>query len=289
MKPLRYAWNTNGSTYHRLPDIIELIAEAGYDGLALTLDWHHLDPFALNWEANTRKLRQKLDDHNLGCIIKTNVPYLLNPRKKNEPSLVYPEDEGRALRIRFLRRAVDIAARLNAEAVSFQSGKPYPDLPITTAYQYLKDGINELQEYAQEQSVIIALEPEPGMLIETNRDYEMMSNSLNHPLFLALNAGHVWATGEMSPEEAIRSYAGQCGTAAIEGMNQGVHEHLPLHQGDMDVASAVNQFQLSGFNKLISVELSQESHRAHRAIVETIHTLRNLEQYNQSAGQNQSV
>ena len=50
----------------------------------------------------------------------------------------------------------------------------------------------------------------------------------------------------------------------------------------MDVASAVNQFQLLRFNKLVSVELLQESHRAHQAIVERIHTLGDLKQYNQS-------
>ena len=43
---LRFAYNTNGAANHRLDDAIRLIADAGYDGIALTLDHHHLDPFA---------------------------------------------------------------------------------------------------------------------------------------------------------------------------------------------------------------------------------------------------
>ena len=41
---LRYAYNTNGTAWHRLDDALTLIASSGYDGVALTLDHHHLDP-----------------------------------------------------------------------------------------------------------------------------------------------------------------------------------------------------------------------------------------------------
>ena len=40
---LRYAYNTNGASNHRLGDALTLIAEAGYDGVALTLDHHRLE------------------------------------------------------------------------------------------------------------------------------------------------------------------------------------------------------------------------------------------------------
>ena len=46
---LRFAYNTNGTANHRIEDAIRLIKDAGYDGVALTLDIHHLDPFAENW------------------------------------------------------------------------------------------------------------------------------------------------------------------------------------------------------------------------------------------------
>ena len=49
MAPLRFAYNTNGAANHRLDDAVALIADAGYDGVALTLDHHHLDPMEEGW------------------------------------------------------------------------------------------------------------------------------------------------------------------------------------------------------------------------------------------------
>ena len=39
-------YNTNGFAHHRLDDAIGIMADLGYRGVALTLDVHHLDPFA---------------------------------------------------------------------------------------------------------------------------------------------------------------------------------------------------------------------------------------------------
>ena len=36
MGALRFAYNTNGLAHHRLPDAIDLLADLGYDGIALT-------------------------------------------------------------------------------------------------------------------------------------------------------------------------------------------------------------------------------------------------------------
>ena len=42
---LAFGYNTNGLAHHRLDDALAIIAERGYDGVALTLDVHHFDPF----------------------------------------------------------------------------------------------------------------------------------------------------------------------------------------------------------------------------------------------------
>ena len=125
--------------------------------------------------------------------------------------------------------------------------------------------------------VTLALEPEPGMLIETLADLQQLNKELKIPLPLALDVGHVWVTGEMDPAEAVRQYAKHSATAAIEGMNKGVHVHLPVSEGDMNVAGIIAAFQQQKYEKLICVELSRESHRAHKAIFESISALRKME------------
>ncbi len=280
-KPLRYAWNTNGCANHRLYDAIELVADAGYDGLALTLDWHHLDPFAADWQQQTERLRTTLDDKKLGSVIETGARFLLNPRVKHEPTLVNPVKAGRQHRVEFLKRAVDIAAELGSEAVSFWAGVRQSTVSAEQANQWLTEGIGELLNYAQSKNVTLAVEPEPGMQIETIADLERIKANLpvatHDALTLALDVGHVWVTGEMDPAAAVRQYGKTCGTAAIEGMNRGVHEHLPVTQGDMDVAGIIRSFQQIEFDRLICVELSRDSHRAHQAIGETIEALKKME------------
>ena len=274
---LRFAYNTNGCANHRLEDAIALIAEAGYDGIALTLDWHHLDPFAPDWQEKTASVQQQLEQFNLGCVIETGARFLLDPKQKHEPTFLNPKKEGRQRRLEFLKRAVDIAAILDAEAVSFWAGVKQKRVSDIDAWQYLIEGVNMLQEYAQQHKIALALEPEPGMLIETFADLDKLNLSLDIKISPALDVGHVWVTGEMDPAEAVLKFAPQSNTAAIEGMNRGEHIHLPINEGDMDVAAAVAAFGKVNYKKLICVELSRESHRAHEAIFESITALREME------------
>ncbi len=255
---LRYAWNTNGCANHRLYDAIELVADAGYDGLALTLDWHHLDPFASDWQQQTEKLGDTLNRKNLGSVLETGARFLLNPKIKHEPTLINPESAGRQHRIAFLKRAIDIAAILDSEAVSFWAGVRQPSVGNEQADAWLVEGISELLHYAGERNVTMAVEPEPGMQIETIADLQRIARSIDKAvqdrLTLALDVGHVWVTGEMDPAEAVAQYGSpsggiRCGTAAIEGMNRGVHEHLPITQGDMDIPSIIGQFQRIEFQQ----------------------------------------
>ena len=136
---LRFAYNTNGCQNHRLDDALNLIAEAGYDGVAITLDWQHLDPFAEDWQQQTKKLKEKLDNLGLGSVIETGARYLLDPREKHEPTFLNPQREGRERRLEFLKRAVDIAEILEAEAVSFWAGVKQEEVSDADAREYLKN------------------------------------------------------------------------------------------------------------------------------------------------------
>ena len=55
---LRFAYVTNGLADHRLEDALRLLADCGYDGVALTLDHVHFDPFAANLPARAARLRR---------------------------------------------------------------------------------------------------------------------------------------------------------------------------------------------------------------------------------------
>lgn len=270
---LRLAYNTNGASSHRLDDAVTLIAEAGYQGVALTLDHHHLDPFADDWQRQAERLRKRLEALELGTVIETGARYLLNPREKHEPTLLSPSEEGRARRVEFLCRAIDIAALLGSETVSFWAGVPKPEVERAQALGWLHDGIAAVCDHAEGHGVPVSLEPEPGMLVETVADFEEVAE--RHPtLRLALDTGHCLVTRDAEPDEAVRAHAGRLGTVSIEDMRYGDHTHLPFGQGDMDVAAVVKALHEVAFTGLVCVEYSRESPRAHAAIPEAIASLR---------------
>lgn len=273
---LRYAYNTNGAANHRLDDALRLIADAGYDGVALTLDIHHLDPFADGWERETERVRGLLDRMELGSVIETGARFLLDPADKHEPTLLTANAAGRARRVAFLTRALKIAARLGSETMSFWAGVPKPDVAREAAFEWLHEGLESVLDAAERLGVPASLEPEPGMLVETVADYFVLAE--RHPrLRLALDTGHCLVTQDVEPADAVRAFADRIGTVAIEDMTRGDHTHLPFGTGDMDIPGVLAALREVGFGGLVCVELSRESPRAHQAIPESIAFLKAAE------------
>ena len=118
-----------------------------------------------------------------------------------------------------------------------------------------------------------ALEPEPGMLVETLDDWAALQTRLPG-LRLALDLGHCLVTHEREPAAAVIEFAPHIGTVAIEDMRAGEHTHLPFGEGDMDIPACLDALETIGFAGLVCVELSRESHRAHSMVPDALAWLR---------------
>ena len=189
--------------------------------------------------------------------------------------MLSPSVEGRARRVEFLCRAVDIAVILRSETVSFWAGVPKPEVERDQAMAWLHEGIAEVCAHADKRGVPVSLEPEPGMLVETAADF--LAVAQRHPsLRLALDTGHCLVTRDSEPDDAVRLHAKQLGTVSIEDMRYGDHTHLPFGEGDMDVAAVVSALKEIAFGGLVCVEYSRESPRAHAAIPEAVAYLRSV-------------
>ena len=119
---LLLGYNTNGFAHHRLEDALAIIAELGYGSVALTLDHHVLNPFEPDLLGRTAHVRGLLEEHRLHCVVETGARFLLDPRRKHQPTLISPTEDEREKRLGFLCDAVGIAQELGADAVSFWSG-----------------------------------------------------------------------------------------------------------------------------------------------------------------------
>ena len=118
---MRLGYNTNGFAHHRLRDALEVIAGIGYRAVAITLDVHHLDPFAPGHAAEQRELAARCRDLDLVPVIETGARFLLDARRKHRPTLLAEAAAERAVRVDFLARAIDAAAPARSQRVDHLS------------------------------------------------------------------------------------------------------------------------------------------------------------------------
>lgn len=269
-------YNTNGLAFHRWQDGLELLAETGFQAVAITVDPHCLNPFAVNFASELDEMRRTLERLRLRSVIETGARFLLDPRQKHEPTLISPTAEGRARRVDFLCRCIDIAKELKSDAVSFWSGVWRGD-EDTLAWQWLLDGCRRVTDYAEQRGVQLAFEPEPGMLVETNAQYGRLAEQIGSPQFgLTIDIGHVQCLETGSIADQLRRWAKPLCNVHIEDMRRGIHEHLRFGEGEIDFPPVLAALREIGYPGCVNVELSRHSHMAPAVLRESFDFLSRL-------------
>ncbi|MBZ3904915.1 sugar phosphate isomerase/epimerase family protein [Streptomyces griseiscabiei] len=253
--PLRFGYGTNGFTNHRLGDVLAVLADLGYDGVALTLDHGHLDPYADDLPRRVAAVARDLARHGLDVTVETGAPYLLDPWGKHLPTLM---TDGAERRIDLLRRAVRVAADLGSPTVHLCSG-PAPDggLPERDAWKRLAAGVETVLETAGEYGVSLAFEPEPYMFVDTvERCLELAEMVGGHELFgITLDVGHAHCVEDRTVLECVRLAAPRLLNVQIEDMRRGVHQHLELGTGEIDFPPVLTALRDLDHRGLVSVEI----------------------------------
>ena len=277
MARLRFGYNTNGFPHHRLEDALRLIADLGYDGVALTLDVHHLDPLRSS-SAEVDAVAGLIGRLGLEPVVETGARFVLDPRRKHEPSLLTPDPAGRKRRVEFLVRCSRIASDLGARVVSLWAGRP-PDEGVRAELDArLVEGLREVSEVASGLGLSLALEPEPGMLVETLVDYDRVRSLVDRRNFgLCLDIGHLYSTGETPVSPRVLEFAPQILNVHIQDSPRGRHEHLMFGDGEVDVLDALEGFRSVGYTRLLCVELSRHGHEAPDAAARALRVLREAE------------
>ena len=259
---MRFGYGTNGFWDHRIDDALAIIADLGYEGVALTLDHPHLDPFSLDAKARVRAIGRRLDSLGLASVIETGARYLLDPRRKHEPTLVSGTD--RDLRVDLLKRAVRIADELGAEAVSCWSGILPEDTTPGQGWDRLTSGLEKDLVVADELGVDCAFEPEPGMFAERLADVLELRRRLGDPerLRVTLDVGHGVCNEPDGPEGAVERAGALIANVQLDDMRPHVHEHLEFGDGEIDLPGVLGALRRVGYTGLASVELPRHGHAA---------------------------
>ena len=267
---MRLGYNTNGLTGHRWEQALELMHEVGYRSVALTVDHYCLDPYSTELPRELSQMQRLLERFEMTSVIETGARFLLEPRAKHEPTLVSPLAERRAVRVDFLKRCVEIAKALGSDAVSFWAGVVRDGASRDEAFGRLAEGIRQVLDFAEQQGVRLAFEPEPGMLVQTFDDYRELLTQVDGPGFgLCVDIGHVHCLEPRPISDCLTEWRDRLVTIHIEDMVRGVHDHLRFGEGTIDFPPVLQTLKAIGYQGGLNVELSRHSHLAPEVLRES--------------------
>lgn len=257
-------YNTNGFAHHRLADAANVLREIGYRSIAWTIEHHDLDPPGRSAVGGlVSRVRRLAIFDGLGVTIEAGARFILDPRRKHQPTLISSDPDARQRRVEFIRAAIDVTAELGADSVSLWSGAA--DRPATSVelMDRLVASLREVLDHAESRGVRLAFEPEPGMFIQTMAQFADLHDRLAHPLFgLTLDVGHVHCLGDGDVVEHIRRWRERLWNVHIEDMRRGVHEHLMFGDGEMDFVSVFAALREVNYAGPVHVELPRHAHVA---------------------------
>lgn len=268
-------YNTNGFAHHDIGDAIDIIAELGYGGVAFTLDVNHFEYAKPHAFARTADIADRIHERNLACVMETGARFILDPRRKHQPTLISPEPHDRHRRFEFLQLCVDLAPTFGATVVSYWSGTATDNASSVECMNRLVEQCRKLAEYSATKNVRLAFEPEPGMFIDTMEKFAELHSRVNHPNFgLTVDVGHLVCNGEIPASEHLLRWKDWLWNVHIEDMRRGVHDHLMFGEGEVDFADVFAGLRAADFRGMISVELSRHSFDAVNAAKKSIEFLR---------------
>lgn len=280
--PFRLGYNTNGLSSHRFEEALVLVAEAGYEAVAITPDVGALDPMS-PVEGDVQGTRMMLEDLGLEAAVETGARFVLDPRVKHGPNLMDASERGRERRVDFYRRCIDLAVGLDAKVVSLWAGAApedaggtldgRPDHPLADR---LAVGLEAVLSHARGAGVRVAFEPEPGMFVERPSGFEALLRCMGasgHDLGLTLDLGHCVVTGDLPVRDVVERFRERLIHVHVADCPAGEHVHLPLGKGDLDLTAALRALLEGGFDGIAAVELSRDGHRAPDALVESWNAL----------------
>lgn len=269
---MRLGYNTNGLAHHELLEAINLLAEIGYQSVAITIDHGALAP-GEGWRTQAMRVKAALDGTGMHSVIETGARFLLDPHRKHEPTLVSANDQARARRIDFYRHAIEVAAFLGSDCVSLWSGVVHEpgeqNLPTENGaacshdaiWERLATGLARVCQCATDQGVMVGFEPEPGMFIDTmDRFAQLLERIASPSLALTLDVGHLHCLGEVPIAGQIRHWASKLVNLHIEDICSGIHEHLMFGEGEIDFPPIIATLGEINYRGGLHVELSRHSH-----------------------------
>ena len=195
------------------------------------------------------------------------------------PSFIEPEPHYRQVRIDHTRRALALCAELGAPHITTEPGGPLaPGQSRQEAIDLFVEVLKPLAEHADKLGVLLLIEPEPGLLLETTDQYLEVAERLNAPsIGLNFDVGHAFCVQRRSaqarsPSSPLRSATT---TSRISPPAASTITLCPA-PGAIDFAEVVAAIRGTGYDGWLTVELYPFLDDPDRAAGEALAVLRPL-------------
>jgi sugar phosphate isomerase/epimerase len=256
---MRLAFSTNAYMKFPFAEAAARIRSFGYEGLELMADVPHAWPAGL-LPGTKDDLRRAMRETGLAF---SNVnAFMMNAINDHRqpywyPSFIEPDEGYRRVRIDHTRRALSLCAELGAPHITTEPGGPLaPGQSRAEAIDLFVEVLKPLAEHAHDAGVLLLIEPEPGLLIETTDEYLEVAERVNAPsIGLNFDVGHAYCMSEDLPRQ-IAKMAPHTRHYHLEDIAATrVHHHLVPGTGAIDFAEVVRAIQATGYDGWLTVEL----------------------------------
>lgn len=256
MLPLGFS--TNAFKKNTLDEAIESIAGIGYGAIELMADLHHAHPESFK-AARRRAVKKNLGDRGV-AVSNINAFTHFVDGDTYHPTWFEADPARTQIRIDHTKRCLELAAEFGARTVSVQPGGPLitSELLHEAALDAFAENLSKCVETAERCGVILAIEPEPGLIIERASEYLRFKERYFAEVDcvkMNCDIGHLYCVGE-NPALVIRKIPDEIAHVHLEdiGANR-VHQHLTPGKGVIDFADVFRALREVEYDGIATVEL----------------------------------
>lgn len=254
----RLAFSTNAFKKNTLAESIESISGIGYAAVELMADLHHAYP--PSFDAVRRSQTQELLTDRKLVVSNINAFTHFVDGDTYHPTWIEDEQMLREKRIQHTLNCIDLAAEFGAKTISLQPGGPMIGMSLSRdqAGERFADGLSRCVQKARSRNVILAIEPEPGLFIQTAEEYlEFKNRFFKDEQVIRMNCdiGHLFCVGD-DPATVIRTMPEQIAHVHMEDIGKNrVHQHLTPGKGVIDFGGIFQAMKDIGYQGWATVEL----------------------------------
>src|SRR6516162_9437451 len=256
---MRLAFSTNAYLKFPFAEAVGRLARLGYAGVEVMADVPHAWP-AFLLEEQKQALRDALAANHLAVSnVNAFMMHAINDSRQRywHPSWIEPDRHYRQIRIDHTRRALTLAREIGAACITTEPGGPVePGASWSAALNLFVEMIKPVADHAEKEGVLLLVEPEPGLLVETADQFLELMKHLDSPAIgLNFDIGHAYCVGD-EPAPTIPRMAKYVRHIHLEDIAATrVHQHLVPGDGAIDFNATLRAIQSIGYQGWVTIEL----------------------------------